>query len=74
MSNVIPNQNPKNEQDKLFVVRDKSRNIIATTPSRDRAKEIRQVMYLRERRFTDVMPFRPRNKMEEEIGSKLMVK
>lgn len=60
--------------DGLFVVRDKNRNILATTTFLTRANAIRKVLYVRENRFSDVMPFKPRNGMEMEIGKKLMIK
>ena len=69
--NVI---NLKPGVDGLFVVRDKNRNILATTTFLERAHKIRKVLYVRENRFSDVMPFKPRNGMEMEIGKKLMVR
>jgi hypothetical protein len=60
--------------DGLFVVRDKNHKILATTTFLTRANAIRKALYARENRFSDVLPFKPRNGMELEIGKKLMIK
>jgi hypothetical protein len=52
----------------LFVIRLKNKQIVAMTSDLERARRIRTTLYTREKKFSDVMPFRARNQMEREFA------
>ena len=61
------------EKKRLWAVRDMNRNLIAITEDEGRARKIRTILYTRDSRFSNVMPFKARNKMEQGMKDKFKV-